>query len=205
MSASITARATSATAIGKRTSRNTAAGVTRRQASTGPIPVSSTSTRASGIVSRSNQGGPTLDSVPVSASEISGKKVPHMITRQSPSRTRLLSRKNASRESSESIRASERRSGNRATIRPAETATTQPMNTSIWTPIVDAPNAWIESRMPLLTRNVPSSASANVAQISDTFQTFSIPRFSCTMIECRNAVPTSHGISEAFSTGSQAQ
>ena len=79
------------------------------------------------------------------------------------------------------------------------------MNTSICTPIVEAPNAWIESRMPLRTRNVPSSASANVAQISETFQTFSIPRFSCTMIECRNAVPTSHGISEAFSTGSQAQ
>ncbi len=73
------------------------------------------------------------------------------------------------------------------------------------TPIVDAPKAWIESRMPLRTRKVPSSASVNVAQISDTFQIFSMPRFSCTMIECRNAVPTSQGISEAFSTGSQAQ
>ena len=71
--------------------------------------------------------------------------------------------------------------------------------------MVEAPKAWIESRMPLRTRNVPSRASVNVAQISETFQTFSIPRFSCTMIECRKAVPTSHGISEAFSTGSQAQ
>ena len=44
-----------------------------------------------------------------------------------------------------------------------------------------------------------------MAQISDTFQTFSIPRRSWTMIECRNAVPTSHGISAAFSTGSQPQ
>ena len=44
-----------------------------------------------------------------------------------------------------------------------------------------------------------------MAQISETFHTFSIPRFSCTMIEWRNAVPTSHGISDAFSTGSQAQ
>jgi hypothetical protein len=52
---------------------------------------------------------------------------------------------------------------------------------------------------------VPISASVKVAQINDTFHTFSIPRFSCTMIECRNAVPTSHGITEAFSTGSQAQ
>ena len=44
-----------------------------------------------------------------------------------------------------------------------------------------------------------------MAQISDTFQTFSMPRFSWIIIECRKAVPTSHGISDAFSTGSQAQ
>ena len=54
--------------------------MTRRQASTGPIPVSSTSTSASGVVRRLNQGGPTLASVPVTASEISGKKVPQKIT-----------------------------------------------------------------------------------------------------------------------------
>ena len=37
------------------------------------------------------------------------------------------------------------------------------------------------------------------------FQTFSIPFFSCTITECRNAVAASHGISAALSTGSQAQ
>ena len=52
---------------------------------------------------------------------------------------------------------------------------------------------------------MPVSASAKVAMISDTFQIRSMPRFSWTMIECRNAVPVSHGISDAFSTGSQAQ
>jgi hypothetical protein len=52
---------------------------------------------------------------------------------------------------------------------------------------------------------VPSSESTNVAAISDAFQTFSIPRFSCTITECRNAVATSHGISAAFSTASHAQ
>ena len=41
--------------------------------------------------------------------------------------------------------------------------------------------------------------------ISETFQIFSIPRRSWIMIECRNAVPVSQGISEAFSTGSHAQ
>ena len=39
-----------------------------------------------------------------------------------------------------------------------------------------------------------------VASTSDTFQTFSIPRFSWIITECRNAVPVSHGISAAFST-----
>ena len=35
--------------------------------------------------------------------------------------------------------------------------------------------------------------------------TFIASRFSMTATECRNAVPASHGISEAFSTGSQNQ
>ena len=41
------------------------------------------------------------------------------------------------------------------------------------------------------------------ASTSETFQTFSIPRRSWTIAECRNAVPISHGISAAFSTPSQ--
>ena len=73
------------------------------------------------------------------------------------------------------------------------------------TPSVEAPKAWIESRIPERTRKVPSTASVPVARMSETFQTFSIPRFSCTITECRKAVPVSHGSSEAFSTGSQAQ
>ena len=128
-----------------------------------------------------------------------------MITRQSATRTRLLSRKKASRESSESSRASLRRSGSRLRIRPAEHATTRAMKTRNCTPIVDAPKAWIESRIPERTRKVPISARAKVAQIRTAFQIFSIPRFSCTMIEWMNAVPTSHGMNEAFSTGSHAQ
>ena len=49
------------------------------------------------------------------------------------------------------------------------------------------------------------STSCRPAMISTMFQTFSMPFFSCTITECRKAVPISHGISEAFSTGSQAQ
>ncbi len=38
-----------------------------------------------------------------------------------------------------------------------------------------------------------------------TVQTFSAPRFSMTTAEWRSAVPASHGMKEAFSTGSQNQ
>ena len=72
-------------------------------------------------------------------------------------------------------------------------------------PRVDAPKAWIDSSTPERTRNVPRIARKPVASTSETFQAFSIPRRCWTMIECRNAVPVSHGISAAFSTGSHAQ
>ena len=80
-----------------------------------------------------------------------------------------------------------------------------PIRTTNGTPSVEAPNAWIELSTPLLTRNVPMIASVPVASTSETFHTFSIPRFSWIISECRKAVPASHGISEAFSTASQPQ
>ena len=59
--------------------------------------------------------------------------------------------------------------------------------------------------MPLRVRNVPKIESKNVTTTSTTFHLRNIPRFSWTMIECRNAVPVSHGKKDAFSTGSHAQ
>src|SRR5438045_8258095 len=58
---------------------------------------------------------------------------------------------------------------------------------------------------PLRVMNVPNMKSRKVDTTSVTFHFRSMPRFSCTMIECRNAVLTSHGSSDAFSTGSHAQ
>ena len=58
---------------------------------------------------------------------------------------------------------------------------------------------------PERTRNVPSSDSENVRIDSSIVQTLKASRFSITTAECRSAAPTSHGISEAFSTGSQNQ
>ena len=65
-------------------------------------------------------------------------------------------------------------------------------------------NEWIELTTPERVRNVPKSDRQNARITSSTFQTFSIPRFSWIITECRNAVAASHGISAAFSTGSHA-
>ena len=65
-------------------------------------------------------------------------------------------------------------------------------------------NEWIELTTPERVRNVPKIERQNASATSTMFQTFSIPRFSWIITECRNAVAASHGISAAFSTGSQA-
>ena len=65
-------------------------------------------------------------------------------------------------------------------------------------------NEWIELTIPERVRNVPKSESENAITTSRWFQTRSMPRFSWIITECRNAVAASHGISAAFSTGSQA-
>src|ERR1700731_4869401 len=66
-------------------------------------------------------------------------------------------------------------------------------------------NACTELTIPDRVSNVPRIVSMNVEKISHTFQLFIIPRFSCIITECRNAVPVSHGIRLAFSTGSHPQ
>src|SRR3954463_6517607 len=58
---------------------------------------------------------------------------------------------------------------------------------------------------PLRVMKVPRIERRNVMTTSVTFHLRSIPRFSCTMMECKNAVPVSHGRSDEFSTGSHAQ
>src|ERR1700731_3650294 len=72
-------------------------------------------------------------------------------------------------------------------------------------PIDDCAKAWTELMVPLRVRNVPRMASQNVAKTSHMFQTFNMPRFSCIITECKKAVPVSHGINDAFSTGSHPQ
>ena len=72
-------------------------------------------------------------------------------------------------------------------------------------PRVDSPKAWTDAMIPERVRNVPNRHRLKVRITSTMFQTFSMPRRSWTITECRKAVATSQGMNAAFSTGSQAQ
>ena len=63
--------------------------------------------------------------------------------------------------------------------------------------------ACTEVSTPERTRNVPSRLSENATMASSTVQLLNRPRFSVTASEWISAVPTSHGMNDAFSTGSQ--
>ena len=60
-----------------------------------------------------------------------------------------------------------------------------------------------EVNTPERTRKVPNKLSENAEMASNTVQLLNAPRFSVTASECISAVPTSQGMNEAFSTGSQ--
>ena len=92
--------------------------------------------------------------------------------------------------------------------RQAKSASAPPMKTvriaRMKTPRVGSEaKVCTEVSTPERTRNVPSSDSEKVRMASSTVQIFSAPRFSMTTAEWSSAVPASHGMKEAFSTGSQ--
>ena len=64
-------------------------------------------------------------------------------------------------------------------------------------------NACTELNTPERTMNVPSRDRENVSIASNAVHILKPPRFSVTASEWMRAVPTSQGMKEAFSTGSQ--
>jgi hypothetical protein len=64
-------------------------------------------------------------------------------------------------------------------------------------------NACTDVSTPERTRKVPRRLSAKARIASSTVQLRKLPRFSVTASEWMSAVPTSHGMKDAFSTGSQ--
>ncbi len=63
--------------------------------------------------------------------------------------------------------------------------------------------AWTEVKTPERTRKVPSSESEKARIASRMVQLLRLARFSTTTAEWSSAVPASHGMKDAFSTGSQ--
>ena len=63
--------------------------------------------------------------------------------------------------------------------------------------------AWTEVSTPERTRKVPIRLKEKAISASRMVQLLSASRFSTTTAECSRAVPTTQGMNEAFSTGSQ--
>ena len=63
--------------------------------------------------------------------------------------------------------------------------------------------ACTDVRTPERTKKVPSKDIEKAIMARSTVQFLKPPRFSVTAKECNKAVPISHGMNEAFSTGSQ--
>ena len=77
-------------------------------------------------------------------------------------------------------------------------------NNNIYRPLSGSfANACTETKIPDLTKNVPSRLKENVSMDNKMLQLINIPLFSETIKECNNAVIANQGIKDAFSTGSQ--
>src|SRR5690242_2787186 len=72
-------------------------------------------------------------------------------------------------------------------------------------PTFDCVNECTLAITPERVMNVPKIDNSQAPMISPRFHFLSMPRFSWIITECRNAVITSHGRSDAFSTGSHTQ
>ncbi len=176
-----------------------------RQAINGPMPTSVSSSKAHGMLTRLKIGGPIVTLRPVASSDNSGNVVKNSTVIAIPTRIRLLNRNDDSRDRSDSRRCSVRRLSRRDTRSRSEPKNTRARNTPNAGPMSDVANECTDDRMPLRVRNVPKIDSENVRITSSAFHTLSMPLRSWIITECRNAVPVSQGMSDAFSTGSQAQ
>src|SRR5271165_2580172 len=186
-----------ASAVGQTKLRFTRSNEVCRHASSGPTPVSSTRKIPIGTLTRLKNGGPTVTFDPVTHS--------HSTAKHDTSRTRLLNRKLDSRETSDSSRCSLRSVSRLRTKKNTQVAKQIARNHTNQMPMPDCAKACTELTTPERVRNVPKIASRNVVKISHMFHIFIMPRFSCMITECRNAVMVSHGSREAFSTGSHPQ
>jgi len=150
-------------------------------------------------------GGPTVTFVPCTSSERIGNSVPHSTENAIPTNRRLLNRKLASRLTIDSSFVSAASSGRRVayTVKLAVPAAIRKNRKKY--PTFDCVNECTLEITPERVMNVPKIESSHDPMMRARFHFFSIPRFSWIITEWRKAVMVSHGNSDAFSTGSQAQ
>ena len=148
-------------------------------------------------------GNPTDSFGPPIASRNSGYSVPSSTVAQPHTSSTLFSTSAPSRE----IGANSPppfRFGARIAYSVSDPPITTISNSRMNTPRLGSEaKACTEVSTPDRTRNVPTSDSAKVMIASSTVQLFSVSRFSTTIDEWISAVPISHGMNDAFSTGSQ--
>ncbi len=174
-----------------------------RQAVCMPTPSSSTSGSMGIKKTTLKYGGPTEILPMPRASRNNGYRVPNSTPPAAATSRMLLSSSSASRDRS---------------LNPplaASPGARQPYNTRadpVITPSSIRMNrpragsdakACTETSTPERTRNVPSRLRLKAAIAKRMVQLLNRPRFSVTARECISAVPTSQGMNEAFSTGSQ--
>ena len=168
-----------------------------------PKPSSNANGAVKGIKTLLKYGGPTEILPSPRASSTSGYKVPSRILAAATTRITLFKSRAVSRENNSNLPVL-RICGARQAYKDNEPPTTMPRKIRINTPRSGSvAKACTEVNTPERTRNVPNKLNENAKMASNTVQALKALRFSVTASECINAVPTSHGIKEAFSTGSQ--
>src|SRR5690606_40262873 len=110
-----------------------------------------------------------------------------------------------SRDQNESRRGAEETRWERVANRANEPPSTTTRNANRTGPMADWVNEWTEVMVPERVKKVPRMVRAKAEMTRTKFHACNIPRRCCTREEWMKAVATSHGINEAFSTGSHAQ
>ena len=157
----------------------------------------------SGTNTISKYGGPTEYLPRFSASIAKGKIVPRKTVPAAAAKKTLFASSIDSRETS--LKSPPRpmrevRQTYSTSAPPMKSANSARMNMPR---VGSTAKACTEVSTPDRTRKVPSRLSAKATIASSTVQLRKAPRFSVTASEWSSAVPTSHGMKEAFSTGSQ--
>src|SRR5690606_356287 len=167
------------------------------------MPRNTISTAISGTNTALQYRGPTEYLPRSRASTTSGNNVPQSTLSAATSSSTLLSSRKISREKP-LYAARLTTTGARSAYSTSELPMTTTRNARMKTPRVgSAANECTDVSTPERTRNVPSRLSEKAKMASNTVQLLNAPRLSVTASECIRAVPTSHGMKEAFSTGSQ--